>query len=332
MSKHWRVLIADDDLTSLNILKMLLTRWGYEVDAVSSGQEAWDILLNRPPAIALIDWMMPDQEGLELCRRLRETRRSPYTYIILSTGNCGKEEIIQAMMAGADDVIAKPFNALELKVRVMAGHRIVELQADLIATREELRRLIAHDALTGLLNRRTLFSTLDAQFARIERNKLSCAIMMLDLDHFRLINEDYGRCAGDAVLVETAQRIQQIVRPYDCLGRFAAEEFLLMSPECSCDNAVMIAERIRVAIQQTPVQYQEWTIPVTISIGVVYTEIAKRADIEQLIFDAHMALHRAKQGGRNLVFTIDFASDSSSVPQALAEFDADLDVTISEQP
>src|SRR5579859_4392031 len=143
-----RVLIADDSAMSRALLKATLERWGYEVVMAEDGDQAWDILsANDAPRLAILDWVMPGLTGPEVCHKLRETRREPYTYILLLTSKNTKEETVEGMESGADDYVVKPFDVHELLVRVRAGKRIVDLQAELMNAREELRERASKDLL-----------------------------------------------------------------------------------------------------------------------------------------------------------------------------------------
>src|SRR4051812_29637418 len=184
----------------------MLTWWGYQPLLVRDGREAWEILQREDaPRLALLDWMMPGMDGPELCRRVRAAGREPYIYILLLTARSESQDLIEGMDAGADDYLTKPFNAHELRVRIRAGRRILDLQ-------DALREQATHDGLTGLLNRNSILEKLDEEVARSARTEEPLSVLMADLDKFKSINDTYGHLAGDAVLREAARRLKAAAR------------------------------------------------------------------------------------------------------------------------
>jgi diguanylate cyclase (GGDEF)-like protein len=296
------VLIADDETVSRRMLARMLDANGYEVLAASDGEEAWRIL-ERPdaPRLAILDWMMPGMTGPELCRRLRELKREPYTYVLLLTARTDKQDVVEGMDAGADDYVTKPFETKELQVRLRAGRRILDLQAELMKAREALREQATHDPLTGLWNRYALLGTLEREHSRARREGAPLAVIMVDLDHFKQVNDTYGHLAGDAILREAAGRMQFVVRSYDLVGRYGGEEFLIVLPGTSGANATQLAERLRATLAEEPVGHDLLRIRVTASFGVSATGQAAGDDPQTLIRLADEALYRAKEKGRNRV-------------------------------
>src|SRR5581483_4187593 len=171
-------------------------------------KQAWERLQGDDrPHMAILDWMMPGMDGVELCRRVRAMAKEPYIYIILLTARTENQDLIDGMDAGADDYLKKPFNAHELRVRLRAGRRILELQEQLLHTREALRLQATHDGLTGLLNRTSVLESIENELARAQREHQPMALLLIDLDRFKLINDTRGHLAGDAVLREAARRM-----------------------------------------------------------------------------------------------------------------------------
>jgi diguanylate cyclase (GGDEF)-like protein len=291
-----RVLIAEDEEIGLFTLQSTLTKAGYDVVAARDGREAWEILQRHDtPQLAILDWMMPGLDGLELCRRVREARTGPYVYILMLTGKARKEDIIAGMQAGADDYLAKPFDADELRVRVRAGERIVVLQ-------EALRVQATQDALTGAMNRGAIFEVLKRELAQSARTAAPVGVVIADLDHFKQINDTHGHPAGDAVLREAAARLKGVLRAYDALGRYGGEEFLLVLPSCTMEHAAEVAERARRAMADTPAMTGGGVVSITASFGVAAGGGAS-LDLDAVIRAADEALYRAKRGGRNRVET-----------------------------
>ena len=225
------VLIADDDPVSRRLLQVSLTGAGYRVVTAADGSESLRIL-NREdsPRLVVLDWMMPSLDGVDVCRTVRRSGREPYLYIILLTAKGQQTEIIEGLEAGADDYITKPYDLQELKARLRAGKRILELQEQLVGAREQLRVQATHDSLTGLFNRPAILEHLEREIVRSNREKKPMAVIMADLDHFKEINDTYGHQAGDCVLQETTRRMASSCRAYDFVGRYGGEEFLVVVP------------------------------------------------------------------------------------------------------
>jgi diguanylate cyclase (GGDEF)-like protein len=295
-----RVLIADDDRVSRTRLEAFLRTWGYTVAAAADGDEALRILDEQDsPRLIVLDRTMPQIDGLEVCRRIRESLPEPYAYVILLTGQGRKEEIIEGFEAGADDYITKPFEVQELRARLRTGARIVELQAQLIAAREQVRVEAMYDSLTGVLNRAAFFDILQVAIVRTTRQRTALALMMVDLDHFKDINDRHGHLAGDVVLREAARRLRVSLRASDSIGRYGGEEFVILAPECSTADAAALAERCRASICSAPIVVPGASVTVTISVGVVGTLGVTESG--QLLRAADEALYRAKHGGRDRV-------------------------------
>ena len=287
-----RVLIADDDRLSARMLEANLKACGYEVTVVADGGQAWQILqADERPHMAILDWMMPVLDGLQVCRKVRQAH-GPYVYILLLTGNTAPDAVVTGMDAGADDYIRKPFDPAELQARLRSGKRIVELE-------EKLRRQATLDALTGILNRGAIMERLTIEMDRAYREDQRLCVAMVDLDHFKKVNDTYGHTAGDTVLCEATRRMSSVLRPYDAIGRYGGEEFIIVFPRCQETNARTIAERVRRSISLEPIRVDAQDISITASIGVAETWRAK--DPEIVIREADDALFRAKQGGRDRV-------------------------------
>jgi two-component system cell cycle response regulator len=299
-----KVLIADDSAPSRTLLKAALLRWGYEVMTAEDGAQAWEILAaDNPPPLAILDWVMPSLTGPEVCRRVRETRREPYTYLLLLTSKHTKDEIVEGMDAGADDYVVKPWDEHELKVRLRAGKRIIDLQSDLLLAREELRERANKDLLTMLPNRAAIDDVLEQEFARCRRDACTVGIILLDIDHFKKINDTYGHFAGDAVLRETAANLRSNIRTYDQVGRYGGEEFLIVLPHCDMEQATLQAERLRSMLQSRSTMIEGVELRVTASFGVTISD-GQTGTPDLFVRVADEALYKAKAEGRNRVCTL----------------------------
>jgi diguanylate cyclase (GGDEF)-like protein len=294
-----RVLAAEDNLVFQSMLKTMLTRWGYEAVMARDGNEASNILAGKDaPRLAVLDWMMPGIDGVEICRRIRSANREPYVYILLLTARTESQDLIEGMDAGADDYLTKPFNAQELRVRIRAGRRILDLQEELLQAREALREQATHDGLTGLLNRTSILEKLDDELSRAARDGSSVSVLMVDLDRFKSVNDTQGHLAGDAVLREASSRLRSASRRYDSVGRYGGEEFLVVLPGSEAPAATLQAERLREAIAGTPFRADSRPLGMTCSIGLA---CSSHCAPEVLIREADDALYLAKANGRNRV-------------------------------
>jgi len=299
-----RVLIADDNAISRVTLQHAVLRWGYEALMAENGAQAWEILADPgAPSLAILDWVMPYLTGPEVCRRVRETRREPYPYILLLTSKNTKTETVQGLEAGADDYIVKPFDEHELRARLRIGKRLVDLQVDLLTAREELRERANKDLLTMLPNRSAIDTTLEQELSRCHRDRRTVGVILLDLDHFKKINDTYGHFAGDAVLRETATRLRGNMRPYDQVGRYGGEEFLVILPNCDLEQAAMQAERMRQKLQSSPMTVDGTEMSVSASFGVTVSDGSERSP-EAFVRVADEALYRAKANGRNCIWSL----------------------------
>jgi diguanylate cyclase (GGDEF)-like protein len=309
-----KILIAEDNPVSRRLLETCLTKWGYEVICAKDGSEAWEVLQGEEsPRLAILDWMMPKMDGVQVCRKVRQGPQEPYVYILLLTAKDEKSDLVKAMEAGADDYLTKPFEPDELKVRLRAGRRIIDLQEEVISTREALRVQATHDSLTGLWNHSAILDILKRELARVNREGTPVGIAMADLDHFKRVNDTYGHMAGDAVLREAAKRMLSLVRPYDAIGRYGGEEFLIVVPGCDAQGVLAAANRIRLSISEEPVTTPDAIISVTISLGATVTDEAQKTDMTSLIRIADAALYTAKGSGRNRVELAPLADLSKGV-------------------
>ena len=297
-----RILIAEDDPVSRRVLQRTLEKMGHEVVAHVNGRQALEAArADDCPRLAILDWMMPEMDGVTACREIRALSTEPYIYIIMLTARGETEDVVEAMNIGADDYMVKPFNPHELSARVRAGVRIVDLQAELIEARETLRVQATHDALTGIYNRGAIFELLDRDASRAAREDGAICVAMCDLDDFKRVNDTYGHPAGDAVLCEIARRVKSHLRPYDAVGRYGGEELLIVLPGCDTPRGAAIADRIRQAICGEPVRFEDREIPVSASFGAAANGGGIPAESESLIRAADAALYRAKGAGRNRV-------------------------------
>ena len=295
-----KILIADDEAVSRHLLEKTLTRASYEVIAVENGVLAAEQLC-RPdgPRLALLDWVMPELLGPDVCRYVRQRRDQPYVYMVLLTSKESKQDVVAGLESGADDYLIKPFDPDELKARLRTGLRILQLEDKLVEAREGMRFKATHDPLTSLLNRGVIMELLSKELVRAQRDKSSITVLLGDLDHFKQVNDTYGHPIGDEVLRETARRLLASVRSYDLIGRYGGEEFLMVLNSCGPINAFARAEQIRAAISKLPVQTARGALPVTMSLGVLPTGELGPRSLEDILAEVDVALYAAKMAGRN---------------------------------
>jgi diguanylate cyclase (GGDEF)-like protein len=322
-----RILLVDDDPTSLRIVRALLERSGHVVETARNGNEALMAALKSPPQMVVTDWMMPEMDGVELCKRLRSTEAGRDLYILILTGQNEEQRIVEAFEAGADDHLAKPVNARLLLARIRPGIRVIQLQERLqgevnekkdayarlaIATRKfEVASMT--DALTGLPNRRYAMRRLEKEWASSERSGLPLALLLLDIDHFKSVNDSHGHDVGDQVLRETARAAHHAMRTSDTCTRMGGEEFLVICPGTPLEGATQLAERIRAAVEGNKIEVPGFTRGnVTISLGVASNEQGGLDSVEALLKAADEAVYDAKRAGRNRVAVTSKAAGKKS--------------------
>jgi two-component system, cell cycle response regulator len=298
-----KILLADDDVTSLRLTQGLLLKWDYEVITAKNGTEALAIMKSPgAPRLALIDWMMPEVDGPTVCRELRMNPYDAYVYLVLLTAKGGKQSVIEGLESGADDYLTKPVYAGELRARLRVGLRVLDLEDNLVKAREVMSFKASHDALTGVWNRGAIIELAQRELQRVEREQSSLGMVLMDVDHFKKVNDTMGHLAGDEVLREVTNRMSRAVRSYDLVGRYGGEEFLILLPGCTAAAAQERGERIRAEIAREPVETSAGTVRVTLSGGTVATaEFAAGGGPDALLQAADEALYRAKERGRNRV-------------------------------
>lgn len=305
-----RVLIAEDDAVARMILRLSIEKLGHECLVAEDGLQAWEMYQDALINVVISDRVMPQMDGIELCRRIRETPKPGYTYFIFLTALGEKDQLLVGIQAGADDYLTKPFDPDELRVRLIVAARITALHQELDEKQSELKRLNKElfeqgrrDALTQLGNRLRLMEDLPVIVGQAERYGKRYCLVMCDVDNFKSYNDYYGHVAGDTVLREIAQTIAALCREGDAAYRFGGEEFLAILPEQNLATAGIAAERLRSAIEALALPHRSKLSPgvVTISAGVAMLEPSDYKATHLWLKRADEALYRAKQAGRNRV-------------------------------
>ncbi|WP_022947005.1 GGDEF domain-containing response regulator [Methylohalobius crimeensis] len=309
------IVLVDDDPVLLAKLSKQLQKADHRVRTCRDGREALKMILENPPQLVVTDWTMQPVDGLTLSRNLRRSSLGPHLYLIMLTANESEDDLVEAFEAGIDDYVTKPINLKVLLARIRASQRIAALQVELAKERTELEhkakelslanrkleQLANTDLLTGLPNRRYAQQRLQQELAATHRYARPLGIMILDLDHFKSINDSLGHTAGDQVLQHAAQTMQKALRASDVLCRWGGEEFLAIVPNADLAATGKLAERLRrhlLSHQPTELTLKR---PVTVSIGLGACPPAR--DLEQLLHLADEALYRAKEKGRNRIET-----------------------------
>lgn len=298
-----QVLVVDDSAVYRKLIGDHLRSWGFEVTLAESGSQAWGILEQADaPKLVLLDWVLPDLDGIELCQRIRQAGScGRYVYVILLTSKEGRQNMLDAMKAGADDYLAKPFDEMELKARLLVGKRILDLQEELVSARESMRHAATHDSLTGLMNRGEILEILQRELERGRRERKPLGVILGDIDHFKSVNDTLGHLFGDEALREIGRRLRLQLRVYDGVGRYGGEEFLMILPNCDLPNAVLRANALREIIGNAPVVCSGEEKLITMSMGVAVSACVGKSEIETLLNQADAGLYAAKEKGRNRV-------------------------------
>ena len=284
------VLVVDDSEITRQVLCRGLCANGYHVSSAEHGAEALSIILDSPPDFVITDWHMPNMTGQMLCRAIRSADLYRYVYVVMMTADFETIDVVEGLAAGADDYITKPVALREISAKLVAGSRVLELDRRLTSAAE-------CDALTGVLNRRSLTSNMGRLFRHCERLKQPVSMIMVDIDHFKSINDRHGHLAGDAILVRIAEILKGAFRSSDHIYRFGGEEFVVLLPNCDLTGAALCAERCRAEIESH--KFVDALENVTASSG-----IAERQPDElpmQLLDRADGLLYASKSKGRNLV-------------------------------
>ncbi len=313
-----QVLVVDDSAVYRKLIGDHLRSWDFNVMLAETGAEAWRVLEQpQAPKLVLLDWVLPDLDGIELCQRIRNAGTTGhYVYVILLTSKEGKQNMLEAMNAGADDYLVKPFDASEMKARLLVGKRILDLQDELVAARESMRHAATHDSLTGLLNRGEIFAMLERELERARRERKPVSVILGDIDYFKKVNDTCGHLFGDDALQEIARRLHSRLRLYDGVGRYGGEEFLLVLPSCNLEDALARANELRELVAATSIVSRGAERSITMSYGVAVSECIGVKEVETLLSRADTALYRAKENGRNRVEYLDKPSGEAAAAAA----------------
>jgi diguanylate cyclase (GGDEF)-like protein len=281
-----KILIAEDDPISRRLLESQLIKWNYEVVITSDGKAALEALQSEdPPSIAILDWMMPEMDGVKVCQEIRKQENEHYTYVLLLTAKDRKEDLIEGLEAGADDYVIKPFNAHELDMRIKAGKRIIELE-------KKLRMLTIKDELTNLYNRRGLIELSKRQMKIAKRQKIPVSLLFADIDDFKIINDTFGHKEGDSILIETARILNETYRETDIITRIGGDEFAVLLMGASENDIDVIKNRLQENIDSSNKRNNKHKLSLSIGIATSHPELIN--DIEHLLTRADKLMYEQK--------------------------------------
>ena len=300
-----KILIVEDELIFRRMVKKYLLEAGYDIVEAEDGQAAWELFQHEPFHLVITDWMMPGLNGPELVQNIRTSGQKNYTYIIMLTAMDDKDNVVLGLESGVDEYLTKPFNSRELIARVASGLRILRLEEQLMQSRQQMEVLAMYDGLTGLLNRRAIEENAEAEFNMAGRKERTLSVILLDIDHFKSVNDRFGHKFGDHTLRQVAKILTEDLRNYDRIGRWGGEEFILILPDTQLKDAATVAERVRVRMAEMQMSLENGeAFSVQISLGVACTT-GQFPSLTKLIDAADQALYQAKQTGRNRVCIFD---------------------------
>ncbi len=309
-----RVLVVDDEPLNVDLLMRRLKKAGYEPTGAESTAQAFAKIAEQVPEIVLLDINMPGISGIEALVRLRESDETHALPIIMVSALSESERIVEALHKGANDYVTKPVDMPVLLARIETQLKLASTVRQLEVQTQLLQQMAAYDELTGVYNRRSMTDAMNAQHSLCVRMNRPFSVIMLDLDHFKKINDTLGHGCGDQALREFAHRILASVRSMDIVCRYGGEEFFVILPETSIAMAALVAERFREEVAAAPFMLSGQAIPITVSVGVSGIAPGEKMTAEQLREEADQALYRAKREGRNRVCVAERIAASLNPP------------------
>jgi two-component system cell cycle response regulator len=300
-----KVLLVDDDEIMLERLKIPMLETGYQVFTATNGAAALAALRRNFMSIVILDRNMPGMDGLALCRAIRRQAWPGYVYLMLLTAHDAEEDVLLGLGAGADDYLSKGVSDAQLIARLSAATRVLKLEHSLKSALDERRRMAMTDALTGAHNRRYFMRYLSAELKRARRFRTELSLLVLDVDHFKQVNDTYGHAAGDLVLQKLVKRIQKCLpRDYDWCARVGGEEFAVVLPQTDLAGAAVVAEKLRKGVEELSIRLSAGVRSITVSIGVSGLQampMRETTTVEMLLAHADRYLYKSKEAGRNRV-------------------------------
>ena len=294
-----RVLIVDDEPLNLKLMAEALSVEKFAVEQASSGEMALEKIENWHPELVLLDYSMPGMNGLETLKMLRQKQN--YVAVIIVSANTEQELVVDCLGGGADDYIRKPFRFAELISRVKVRFRIKDLNDQLQAANAKLQELAVTDDLTGLFNMRQMYDKIDFELRRAKRYDRRVACIMMDIDHFKEVNDSHDHLFGSFVIKELGKLIRRNMRDVDFAARYGGDEFLIVLTETTEAGTQTFAERLRATIEAHVFDDGKATLKRTCSFGYAVSNPKSPIDARELVRQADHALYESKNSGRNRV-------------------------------
>jgi diguanylate cyclase (GGDEF)-like protein len=291
---HDKILVVDDNPNNVRLLVDILEDEGYEIHTLNSGLQVVEMARNLKPDVILLDIMMPEMDGFEVCKSLKEDPDLKDISVIMVTAKVESKDLKNALEMGAEDYIKKPIDEVEVIARLQSVLRQKH-------SREDLKDRASKDSLTSLYNHALLLELFDKEMNNLERSKSEISFVMIDIDFFKKINDTYGHTVGDIVLKELSKLLMEGTRSGDFLGRYGGEEFGIVLPRISKENTSLLCERLRDKIEKHEILIGDKVIKITVSIGYYHKVIEDHISSEDMVKYADEALYKAKQNGRNRV-------------------------------
>ena len=312
--KSRRILVVDDDSENRSLIVETLVGERYEVDSAESGQEAIQKIEDFKPELVMLDYNMPGLSGLETLNLLR--KKEIYTAVIFVSANSDQKLVVNCLGAGADDYIRKPFNVGELLARIRVRFRNKDVYDELEVANRKLRELAERDDVTGLYNMRFIYQKIEAELKRAKRYSNRVGVIMMDLDHFKSVNDEFDHLFGSFVLKEIGKLITRNMREVDFAARYGGDEFLMVLPSTDPSGIREFTERIRSVIEKHVCTDGRNRFSRTASLGFALTEPTEEITAKELVRRADHALYEAKETGRNRV--VGWTLGQAPVPNAPA--------------
>ncbi len=293
-----RVLVVDDIQDNITLLTFDLEDDGFEVIPAQSGEGCLQRAAADPkPSIILLDINMPGLSGIQTLTELKRDDITADIPVIMVSAADKDSVVIEAIDSGAHDFVSKPIEYPVLAARMRSALRLSQALADLEKANQELNTLATTESLTGAYNRRHFFALAENEIAKMARHDRPLSLLMIDIDHFKQVNDTHGHAAGVLALKEVTLCCRSVCRSYDILGRIGGEEFAICSPYADIDGAMGLAERIQAACRKLQLNFNGKSFTVTLSIGV--TELRQYEGLELALHRADALLYQAKKDGRN---------------------------------
>lgn len=301
-----RILVVEDDLAVREVIVEGLREAGYILEVAGDAQEAQRKISAFAPHLVLTDHDMPGLTGLQLLKELRSQQN--YVTVIFVSGRSDTEVVVQALKAGADDYIRKPFRFNELLARIEVSLRNNDIHRELLEANEKLKDLVDRDYLTGLYNMRSMYERIDFELKRARRFKRPIAAVMMDMDHFKTVNDNHDHLFGSFVLKEVGRLTQECMREIDFAARYGGDEFLMILTEVKSGGSEIFCERIRNRVSQHLFKDGKDEIRLTVSLGFAITTGVNNVDARRLVREADHNLYKAKDNGRNCFYGVNLDS------------------------